>query len=465
MSRAREQGARDSLHALLYSATRVIEGEAPPAEGAALTAVELEIAALVRAQPSLSGDCVDFLSRALRDDSSAVLLKAARVLGAVLSANDAAFGHCARRRDDLMARLATLSSSYQIPLLPVDEEPVELLVEGSVFQGQFRSVRAGGMDLMMDLSCNSVSAVESGEEVGEWDSTAGMVRLATDQAAQDAVRRSASALLGELEPKRGGGKHVVAASLQQAIASVGGSVAAAGAQVAAATFPDERHAFGRVSRSQQDGKRAREQGARDTLYAMLYQATSCTDGETLPDQGTALTAPELEIAALIRAQPPLGADCVDFLARRFQSESSGVLLKAARVLGVAMSADDSLSTDKSSPLQPVQAPESVASCVRRSPALLQRIVALSRYTCERQATDTGGVDGSLKTVRANGVDYVVDMESFIAFVGEEEVGTCASDQRTCCIARYVFRPHVEQMRSVLTSTMQLRTVVHRLCRG
>ena len=420
--RAREQGARDALHALLYQTTRVLEDEPPFAHGAALTAAELEIVELIRVQPSLSRDCVEILSRTFQDDHSAVLLKAARVLGAALSANDATVGYYARRLESLMTRLVALSSFYQVPPLPVDGEPDELL-RGSSFEGQFRSVCAGGVDLFIDLSTNAVSTVEGGDEVGEWDAAAGVVRLAKDQEAQDAVRRSATALLGELKPKLGAGKQVVAASLQQAIASVGGGVVAAGAQ-AAATLPDEL-GLGRASRPRYDGDRAREQGARDALYAMLYQATSCTDGEVPHEPGAALTAAELEIVALVRAQPSLSADCVEFLAKLFQSDSSVVLLKAARVLGAALSADSS------KPLLPqsAQTAKSIVGCIKRSPTLLPRMITLCGYTCAQPAEDTGGVDGSLKTVRAKGADYVVDMDSFIAFVGDEEVGTCTSRHR------------------------------------
>ena len=423
--RAREQAARDALHARLYQATRILEDEPPFVYGAALTAAELEIVELIRVQPSLSKDCVEILSRAFQDDNSVVLLKAAKVLGAALSANDATVGYYARRLDSLMARLVVLSSSYQIPPLPVDGEPDELL-RGSSFEGHFRTVCAGGVDLFIDLSTNAVSTVEDGDEVGKWDAAAGVVRLAKHQEAQDAVRWSATALLGELKPKLCARKYVVAASLQQAIASVSGSVVAVGTQ-AAATLPDERLGLERSSRSRHDGDRAREQGARDALYAMLYQATCCTDDEILVQREptAALTAAELEIVALIRGQPSLSADCVEFLAKLFQSDSSVVLLKAARVLGAALTADSS-STAKSSLLQSAQTNKSIVGCIKHSPTLLSRMITLSRYTCAQQTEDTGGMDGSRKIVRAKGVDYVVDMDSFIAFVGEEEVGTCKS---------------------------------------
>eukprot|EP01043_Picozoa_sp_COSAG02_P023570 COSAG02_NODE_1263_length_13548_cov_13.881627_5_plen_454_part_00 len=427
--RARVQGTRDALHALLYQATRATDGQSPLVEGTSLTAVELEIVDLIRAEPSLCTDCVEFISKVLQDDSSVVLLKASRIFGIVLSGSNNV-RQCARRLDDLIARLTMLSSSYQIPMLPVEDEPDELL-RGSSFEGQFRSVRAGGMDLLIDLSSCSVSRVEDGEVIGNWDNDAGMVRLARDEKEQEIVRRTTTALLADL--KSSGGKRAVASSMQQVVASVGGGVASVGGS-AAATLADEvgSRRVRRPPPSWQDGKHTREQGAQDALHAMLYQATSYTSGETLDDdQGSALTAAELEIVTLIRAQPSLSADCVDFLARSLESDNSVVLLKAARVLGVAISADGSSSIVKSSPLHIVKKPESVADYVRRSSALVSRMMALRRYVGAQKAESIGANDGSLKFVRAKGIDYVVDTDSFLTFLGEEEVGICMSHYHHC----------------------------------
>jgi len=410
----REDAARAALHAALSHATRcLLEGEPrSPSAGAPLDQHEREVASLVQAEPLLAPECFAILARCFESESSAALLKASRVLGAALSAEGAAVGHCARRHDGLMARLDALSSSYALPPLPVDEEPLELL-RGSSLEGQFRSVSSQGVEYLVDLASGTVATVEGDEEVGSWDEATGMIQLSEDRAAEAAVRLAATALLRELKLGGGGGKtRAVAASLQQAMVSVSGGVAA-GAQVAAVKLADDRLGLGRASWTRQEGQLAREEGARDALHAALYHATRCVDGEAPPAPGAVLTVAELEVAALIRAEPLLGADCVDALARSFQSDSSVVLLKAARVLGAALSAADGAdsgtaagsssqhqrglqSTMVDNIMGVVTSPDSVACCVRRS-SLIPRMVALSRYSGAHQTEDTGGLDGSLRT--------------------------------------------------------------------
>ena len=94
----------------LYHALRAEASKRPPG---ALGQHELEIAGLV-AQPSLAPDAVDILAKSFESESPPVLLTAARVLGAALSASDIAGAH-ARRCGALMARLTALSALYEPP--------------------------------------------------------------------------------------------------------------------------------------------------------------------------------------------------------------------------------------------------------------------------------------------------------------------------------------------------------------
>lgn len=85
---------------------------------------------------------------------------------------------------------------------------------------------------------------------------------------------------------------------------------------------------------------------------------------------------------------------------------------------------------------------------------MPRLVELSRYSRysgAHQTEDTGGVDVNLKTVRAKGTDYVVDLDSFIVFSGEDEVGTWDDASET--VALYDDIVNQEQVRDVVAALL------------